>query len=151
MARTKLDTVKKVTTSKVSSRQKGEKGKCVHGKGKMVTIASCALAKGYASTVVYAARARIVEGVKYASTVVNAVSARNVEGHQYASTVVNAVSARLVEGHKYAVFEEEKELLSPLVDRCPGFVTILGFIGNKYLRGRTVDKKGVLGARCRHS
>ena len=72
------------------------------GRGKMVTIASCALAKGYASTVVYAARARIVEGVKYASTVVNAVSARNVEGHQYAITVVDAISARIVEGHQYA-------------------------------------------------
>ena len=135
----------------------------------MVTIASCALVKGYASTVVDAVAARNVEGHQYAITVVDAISARNVEGHQYAitvvnvviarnveghqyaSTVVNAVSARLVEGHKYAVFEEEKELLSPLVERCPGFVTILGFIGNKYLRGRTVDKKGVLGARCRHS
>ena len=48
------------------------------GRGKMVTIASCALAKGYASTVVDAKRAR------------------NVEGHQYASTIVNAVSARIV-------------------------------------------------------
>ena len=30
--------------------------------------------------------------------------------------------------HVHSVFEEEKELLSPLVGRCPGFVTILSFI-----------------------
>ena len=46
----------------------------------MVTIASCALVKGYASTIVDAVRARNVEGVKYASTVVNAVGARNAKG-----------------------------------------------------------------------
>jgi len=73
------------------------------GRGKMVTIASCALAKGYASTVVDAKRARNVEGHQYAITVVNAISARNVEGHQYAITVVNAVSARNVEVHQYAI------------------------------------------------
>ena len=30
--------------------------------------------------------------------------------------------------HVHSIFEEEKELLSPLVERCPGFVTILSFI-----------------------
>ena len=52
------------------------------GKEVMVTIASCALVKGYASTVV------------------NAVGARNVEGHQYAITVVDAVRARNAKGVK---------------------------------------------------
>jgi len=70
------------------------------GRQTMVTIASCALVKGYASTVVIAVCARIVEGVKYASTVVDAVGARIVEGHQYAITVVNAVSARNAKGVK---------------------------------------------------
>ena len=41
-----------------------------------------------------------------------------------------------------SIFEEEKELLSPLVERCPGFVTILSFIlENKFHRVREVDKK----------
>ena len=70
------------------------------GKQTMVTIASCALVKGYASTVVDAISARNVEGVKYAITVVYAVSARNVEGHQYAITVVDAVVARNAKGVK---------------------------------------------------
>ena len=70
------------------------------GRQTMVTIASCALVKGYASTVVIAVCARIVEGVKYASTVVDAVGARIVEGHQYAITVVNAVGARNAKGVK---------------------------------------------------
>ena len=70
------------------------------GKQIMDTTASCALVKGYASTVVDVIRARNVEGVKYASTVVYAVGARNVEGHQYASTVVNAISARNAKGVK---------------------------------------------------
>ena len=41
-----------------------------------------------------------------------------------------------------SVFEEEKELLSPLVEKCPGFVTILGFIlENKFhFRVRHVNK-----------
>ena len=44
--------------------------------------------------------------------------------------------------HVHSVFEEEKELLSPLVGRCPGFVTILSFIlENKFHRVRQVDKK----------
>ena len=50
------------------------------GKQRMVTIASCALVKGYAITAVNAVSARNVEGVKYASTVVNAVGARNAKG-----------------------------------------------------------------------
>ena len=66
------------------------------GKQRTVTIASCALVKVYASTVVNAVGARIVGGVNYASTVVYAVGARIVEGHQYASTVVDAISARIV-------------------------------------------------------
>ena len=69
----------------------------------MVTIASCALVKGYASTVVNAISARNVEGHQYAITVVDAVVARNVEGHQYAITVVDAVGARNVEVHQYAI------------------------------------------------
>ena len=73
------------------------------GREGMVTIASYALVKGYASTVVDAVRARNVEGHIYASTVVNAICALNVEGHQYACTVVNAVSARNVEGVNYAI------------------------------------------------
>ena len=47
------------------------------GKQIMVTIASCALVKGYAITVVNAVRARNVEVHQYAITVVNAISARN--------------------------------------------------------------------------
>ena len=44
--------------------------------------------------------------------------------------------------HVHSIFEEEKELLSPLVERCPGFVTILSFIlENKFHRVREVDKK----------
>ena len=44
--------------------------------------------------------------------------------------------------HVHSVFEKEKELLSPLVGRCPGFVTILSFIlENKFHRVRQVDKK----------
>ena len=44
--------------------------------------------------------------------------------------------------HVQRVFEEEKGLLSPLVERCPGFVTILSFIlENKFHRVREVDKK----------
>ena len=44
--------------------------------------------------------------------------------------------------HVHSVFEEEKELLSPLVGRCPGFVTILSFILEiKFHRVRQVDKK----------
>ena len=44
--------------------------------------------------------------------------------------------------HVQRVFEEEKGLLSPLVERCPGFVTILSFIlENKFHRVRQVDKK----------
>jgi len=82
------------------------------GKQAMVTIARSALVKGYASTVVDAISARIVEGVKYAITVVNAVSARNVEGHQYASTVVYAVGARIAEGrrhnHKKKLLDEDR-------------------------------------------
>ena len=66
----------------------------------MVTIASCAMVKGYASTIVDAIFARNVEGHIYASTVVNAVSAGSVEGHQYASTVVYAVGARNAKGVK---------------------------------------------------
>jgi len=73
------------------------------GRHKMVTIASCALVKVYASTVVYAVSARNVEGHQYAITVVYAVRARNVEGCQYAITIVYAVSARNVEGVKYAI------------------------------------------------
>jgi len=46
----------------------------------MVTIASCAMVKGYASTIVDAIFARNVEGHIYASTVVNAISARNAKG-----------------------------------------------------------------------
>ena len=39
----------------------------------------------------------------------------------------NRVDGR-IENAAHIVFEEEKELLSPLVERCPGFVTILSFI-----------------------
>ena len=44
--------------------------------------------------------------------------------------------------HVQGIFEEEEELLSPLVERCPGFVTILGFIlENKFgFRVRQVGK-----------
>ena len=73
------------------------------GRHEMVTIASCALVKEYASTVVDAKRARNVEGVKYANTVVDVIRASNVEGVKYAITVVYAVSARNVEGHQYAI------------------------------------------------
>ena len=70
------------------------------GKQTMVTTASCALVKGYASTVVNVIRARNVEVHQYAITVVNAVIARNVEVHQYAITVVDAVVARNAKGVK---------------------------------------------------
>jgi len=70
------------------------------GKQIMVTIASCALVKGYAITVVNAISARNVEVHQYAITVVDAVSARNVEVHQYAITVVDAVVARNAKGVK---------------------------------------------------
>jgi len=73
------------------------------GREGMVTIASYALVKGYAITVVNAICALNVEGHQYACTVVYAISARNVEGVKYAITVVNAVSARNVEGHQYAI------------------------------------------------
>ena len=44
--------------------------------------------------------------------------------------------------HVNSIFEEETELLSPLVERCPGFVTILSFIlENRFHRVREVDKK----------
>ena len=66
----------------------------------MVTSASCALVKGYASTIVNAVCALNVEGHQYAITVVNAVRARNVEGVKYAITVVDAVVARNAKGVK---------------------------------------------------
>ena len=65
------------------------------GRQTMVTSASCALVKGYASTVVNAVRARNVEGVKYASTVVDAVGARIVEGVEYVS---HGSSTQLLQG-----------------------------------------------------
>jgi len=44
--------------------------------------------------------------------------------------------------HLHSILEEEKELLSPLVERCPGFVTILSFIlENRFHRVREVDKE----------
>jgi len=45
--------------------------------------------------------------------------------------------------HLHSIFEEEKELFSSLVGRCPGFVTILSFIlENKFgFRVREVDNK----------
>ena len=44
--------------------------------------------------------------------------------------------------HVHSIFEEEKELFSSLVERCPGFVTILSFIlENKFHRVREVDKE----------
>ena len=44
--------------------------------------------------------------------------------------------------HVHSIFEEEKELFSSIVERCPGFVTILSFIlENKFHRVREVDKK----------
>jgi len=63
----------------------------------MVTIAKSAPVKAYASTVVIAFRARIVEGHQYASTIVSALGARNVEEVKYASTIVNAVCAQIVD------------------------------------------------------
>ena len=45
--------------------------------------------------------------------------------------------------HVHSIFEEEKELFSSLVERCPGFVTILSFIlENRFHRVvREVDKE----------
>ena len=57
----------------------------------------------YASTVVYALRARSAVGHKSASTVVSAVGARSAVEHQSASTVVSALNARSAVGHKYAI------------------------------------------------
>jgi len=44
--------------------------------------------------------------------------------------------------HVNSIFEEEEKLFTPLLERCPAFVNILGFIlENKFHRVREVDKE----------